>query len=99
MEKSLVWKIKGSNDLPLSSETSELPDTICFIGLDGMEIFSHAITAWVFFPQTAVERVTSLLLGLQKCPATIAMSGFCKDAKRGKAKMLPVAYSQYLLMY
>lgn len=34
MEKSLVWKIKGSYDLHFSSETSELPDTNFFIGLD-----------------------------------------------------------------
>lgn len=45
MEKSLVWKIKRSYDLCLSSETSELPDTICFIGLDVMEIFTRVITA------------------------------------------------------
>lgn len=55
VEKSLVWKIKGSYDLRLSSETSELPDTICFIGLDDMEIFSHAITAWGFFPRLQLK--------------------------------------------
>jgi len=48
MEKSLIWEIRGFNDLPLSAEASELPDTICFIGLDDVEMFGHIITAWIF---------------------------------------------------
>lgn len=35
--------------LLLSAEASELSDTICFVGLDDMEMFSRVITVWFFF--------------------------------------------------
>lgn len=49
MEKSLIWEIKDLMFLRYL-QTSELPDTICFVGLDDMEMFSHVITTWFFLP-------------------------------------------------